>query len=1122
MRIVLDLQGAQSDSRFRGIGRYSFSLAQAIAREAGKHEIWLALNGRFPDSIEPLRVAFSDLIPTERIRVFELPGPLHELDPANSWRRHAAELLREKFLADLRPDVVHLSTMFEGLGDDAVSSVGKLDPTLPTAATLYDLIPLLHPDIYLTNPTVEQFYLRRAQELKRVDLLLAISESSGREAAEVLQISPERIGVIGAGLSESFQARDVNPNAQAVVMAKYGIQRPFVLYTGGDDPRKNLEGLVAAFALLPERLRAEHQLAIVCKVSEYTRNRLTAVARTHGMREDGLVCLGYIPDEDLRLLYATCSVFVFPSLHEGFGLPIVEAMACGAAVLGSNCTSIPEIIDREDALFDPRKPHDIASHIATVLSNSELRQSLKTWSRQKAKTFTWEACARKALRAFEALHKDRNPGIAVTRCHKTVQQPLLAFVAPLPPERTGIAAYSARLLPNLARHYEIVCIVDQPEVTEPSITAAFAIRGPDWFEANAGKFERIVYQFGNSEFHKHMFQLLERYPGVVVLHDFYLSGVLNWMTALGYAPGSLIQALYDSHGFSAVARDRRNGRDDSISTFPCNAAALRDSIGVIVHSKHAIELGQRWYRATVSARMHRVPFLPFAPEGAERKAARERLTLSENAFVVCSFGWIAPEKLSDRLLETWLSSPLAKDEDCYLIFVGDNRGDYCKRLSDRIVASEASSRVRMTGYTEKSEYRDYLAAADLAVQLRTGSRGETSAAIFDCLSRGVPLVINAHGSAGELPDAVVVKLNDDFTDTALSEALLRSRADTVLRETLAARGISHLQNAHHPERIAELYRGVIEDFYVTSSRAREEKLVRAIARTPVSVTATEEDLAATAAAVAANRERFGPPRILIDVTGLTRPDGSASVQSATSGFLMPLMTDPPVGYRVEPVRAVAGGYVYARRFACQWLGLADDYLTDDPVETGCGDLFIGLDWSPDNLPLPKLWLLEQRRRGIRLVFFACHFPSTSTTLEPISAIVEVADGVLCTSRSAADGLHDWLSKTDLQRQQRLPLGFLQVEAVKSDSSATEPSQDGSFVSAQLLGCQLLETVLFNRWYRFWPDGATPSRSPIAVSCSQSGASTSLEHSEAIEGSRSGDASAMTRRNYQEKGGSGSE
>jgi glycosyltransferase involved in cell wall biosynthesis len=700
MRIVLDLQGAQSESRFRGIGRYSLALAQAIAREAGRHELWLVLNGRFPDSIEPLRASFAELIPPERIRVFELPGPVAELNIANTWRMQAAELLREKFLADLHPDVVHLSTLFEGLSDDIVSSVGRLDPNAPTAVTLYDLIPMLKPDSYLIEPAVKRFYLRRAQSLKRADLLLAISESSRREAIEALDISPERIATIGAGLPESFQKVTGASEGQVDLMARYGLNRPFVLCTGGDEPRKNMEGLIAAFSLLPKEVRTAHQLVIVCKLSEHGRRQLARVASGNGLKREEVLCPGYIPDEDLSLLYATCAVFVFPSFHEGFGLPVLEAMACGAPVIGSNCTSIPEIIDRDDALFDPKEPRDIARGIAQVLSNAELRQDLKAWGVKRAKEFTWKVSARKAICAFEGLHAVRKA--KTVRLDGAKRRPLLAFVAPLPPQRTGIAGYSAKLLPNLARYYEVVCVVDQPEVTDPWIAGNFSIYDMHWFEANAGRFDRILYQFGNSVFHKHMFAQLERHPGVVVLHDFYLSGVLNWMETQGHARGSFINALYDSHGFPALKKDVLHGRGASVASFPCNAEVLRGSIGVIVHSQHAIELARAWYGDRASALMRKVPFLPFGPDAASRKEARMRLALPENAFMVCSFGWIAPVKLSDRLLEAWLASPLAEDQTCFLIFAGQNDGtDYGKRLQDKIAGSGAASRIRITDYCEE-------------------------------------------------------------------------------------------------------------------------------------------------------------------------------------------------------------------------------------------------------------------------------------------------------------------------------------------------------------------------------------------------------------------------------------
>ena len=360
--------------------------------------------------VSPIRLnrcepTFDQLIPAERIRVFELHGPVAEISLTNTWRMQAAELIREKFLADLRPDIVHVSTLFEGFHNEVVASVGRLDATLPTAVTLYDLIPMLRPDTYLSEPSGRRHYLRRAQSLKRADLLLAISESTRREAIDAMDISPDRVITIGAGLSRSFEARGVSDDEKASLLASYGLRRPFVLYTGAVEPHKNVEGLIAAFGSLRPEIRSAHQLAIAGKLQEADRDRLVALLASHGLDAGDMVCLNYVPDEDLSVLYSLCSVFIFPSLHEGFGLPILEAMACGAPVIGSNCTSIPEIINRKDALFDPRRPQDIANRLTEVLSNTDLRQNLKVWGLERARAFTWDACARKALEAFEELSR---------------------------------------------------------------------------------------------------------------------------------------------------------------------------------------------------------------------------------------------------------------------------------------------------------------------------------------------------------------------------------------------------------------------------------------------------------------------------------------------------------------------------------------------------------------------------------------------------------------------------------------------------------------------------------------------------------------------------------------------
>ena len=136
MRIVIDMQGAQTESRFRGIGRYTLAMAQAIVRNRGVHEIHLALSGLFPDTIDPIRTAFAGVLSQEHIHVWDAPGPVRECQLGNERRREVAEFIREAFLASLKPDVIYITSLFEGYVDDAITSVGLLDAPTPVAVTL--------------------------------------------------------------------------------------------------------------------------------------------------------------------------------------------------------------------------------------------------------------------------------------------------------------------------------------------------------------------------------------------------------------------------------------------------------------------------------------------------------------------------------------------------------------------------------------------------------------------------------------------------------------------------------------------------------------------------------------------------------------------------------------------------------------------------------------------------------------------------------------------------------------------------------------------------------------------------------------------------------------------------
>ena len=163
MRIVMDIQAAQGESRRRGIGRYTMGLAKAIARNAGSHEIWLVLNAHFSESIEGLRSEFTGLVDFNRIRVFETPAPCFEIIPENKTRARIAEKLREAFLASLNPDIVHVFSLFEGYIDNTVSSFKAFESRLLTTVTLYDLIPLTNTKAHSVSYTHLDVYKRQQQ-----------------------------------------------------------------------------------------------------------------------------------------------------------------------------------------------------------------------------------------------------------------------------------------------------------------------------------------------------------------------------------------------------------------------------------------------------------------------------------------------------------------------------------------------------------------------------------------------------------------------------------------------------------------------------------------------------------------------------------------------------------------------------------------------------------------------------------------------------------------------------------------------------------------------------------------------------------------------------------------------
>nr|WP_321854842.1 glycosyltransferase family 1 protein [Paraburkholderia tropica] len=405
MRIVIDLQSAQCESRFRGIGRYSLSLARAMLLEGQRrgHELYVVLNGKFPETVPVLRNAFAELLTQDRILVYACPPNTAAVSEGGEWRSQAAQLAREEVLAALQPDVVHLSSLFEGWGDEANTGVASGLRTPATAVTLYDLIPYVMSDVYLASPEYRAFYMSKLEALKRADFMLAISDYSREEAMTELDVPAERVVNVSAAITSEFAPVDLDEQAAKQVLAKYDITSPFVLYVpGGFDPRKNFDRLIEAYAALPAQLRANLHLVIGSRLPEGMAQVLQDKAQSVGLTPRELRLTGYLPEDDLVALYGLCRLSVFPSLYEGFGLPVLEAMACGAALIASNTSSLPEVVGRADALFDPRSVQDMTRAMTQALTDEAFLAKLHEHCLTAAARFSWE---RSAVLALDALEK---------------------------------------------------------------------------------------------------------------------------------------------------------------------------------------------------------------------------------------------------------------------------------------------------------------------------------------------------------------------------------------------------------------------------------------------------------------------------------------------------------------------------------------------------------------------------------------------------------------------------------------------------------------------------------------------------------------------------------------------
>lgn len=268
---------------------------------------------------------------------------------------------------------------------------------VPVVVTVHDVSFLDHPE-YFKRGRSWQLSLTVERTVRAASRILTVSEFSRNAIAKAYNLDTAKISVAPYAASPSF--RPVNRNhAAAEVRSRFQIATPYVMSVGDLQPRKNHIGLIAAFAAVARAHPGlRHQLVLVGKDTWFS-SKVHDAARDSGVA-DRIRFTGFVPDEELLQLYNACDCFVFPSFYEGFGIPILEAMACGRAVVCSNTSAMPEVADGAGILFDPYSTGEIARAMTDVLLDAELRGRMERLGLQRATLFNWQKTAQQTLQVY--------------------------------------------------------------------------------------------------------------------------------------------------------------------------------------------------------------------------------------------------------------------------------------------------------------------------------------------------------------------------------------------------------------------------------------------------------------------------------------------------------------------------------------------------------------------------------------------------------------------------------------------------------------------------------------------------------------------------------------------------
>lgn len=679
---------------------------------------------------------------------------MQQTDPSISLQHAGA--LSAAFVMGYRPDCIHVLSPFEFMGYDPViyHNLG-----LPVVATLFDLIPLVFKEIYLSDPKTYKLYTERLDFYKKCTRILAISRSSANDMERLLGIDSSRIDTLPPLLSrKSLRNNKRDLNTEPVSNEKY------LFYTGGDEFRKNLSGLVEAVAEVKKAGIDDIKVKIVCRIRKEVVQALEKKATVLGA--PGCVeFLGYVSDEELRDLYEKAYAFIFPSLYEGLGMPVIEALEYNLPILCSNNSSLPEVSGEAALYFSPTNIEEMAQKIYDIWTKTELRAKLARNSFEQYKKLQNNSVGNALLNSYNRAI-DEHPSKNLKIC----------MVSPMPPELSGVAEYASELAATMSGVTDITVVDSMTEESE----ARKKIRESDV----------CIFQMGNSGAHMFMGPLLDERCDLLVLHDVFLLGYWYYILAhVNNDPKALIDFVCKWEGNAAADYMRAvfGGQVSlELDRLQLNDPIVSKAKAILVHNQWAAEkIRQKhpWVHTLI------LPH-PYPPPGTDTLPnVRKQYGIDDQCFLIGSYGIVWDTKMPREIIRSF-ASVIKQGINSKLVFVGPVDEEYRDELIELINHLGLSNLILFTGRVEKEEFINFLNAADCVVNLRTMYKGESSRTLAQALSSGKPAIVSNIGAFSEMPDDVVIKVNNQTVEGELTEAIIKIAQDESYKNMLSKSAIS--------------------------------------------------------------------------------------------------------------------------------------------------------------------------------------------------------------------------------------------------------------------------------------------------------------------------------------------